>query len=238
MESEGIIPVRAFRFAGILVLIAASVWGQSYQTQPAVPSVRAAGDAVVHARPDRARIDIGVLTEAPTAQSAATQNAAKLQPVLDRLRAALGPKSDIRTISYSVTPDYNYAGGGRTLKGYNATNTIEVTTDDLSIVGKIIDTATDAGANQIQGVAFELRDEAAARAEALGKAAVEARANVRAMAGALGLKLGRVLSVEQGVPQVIRPMAAQTVRAAGAQTQVESGTIEVRASVSLTFALE
>jgi uncharacterized protein YggE len=57
------------------------------------------------------------------------------------------------------------------------------------------------------------------------------------MAGGLGLRIVRVLAVEEGTPEVIRPMrmmamaAAQTAGAPA--TQVEPGTIEIHATVSL-----
>ena len=218
-----------------LILMALPLW-----SQPAPPSVRATGEGSVSVQPDRARIDIGVVSQAPTAEAAASQNAAQLQSVLARLRAQLGQKADIRTISYSLNPVYQYPknGGKPSIDGYSAVNTVEVTSDDLPNIGKVIDAATAGGANEIQRLQFTLKDEKRARAEALRHAALEARANAEAMASALGLKLGKVLLLDQSAGQSPRPMMAMNARVASAPTPIEAEPIEVRASVTLTIALE
>jgi uncharacterized protein YggE len=201
-------------------------------------SVRAVAEGVIFAQPDRAEIDIGVVTQAATAQAAGSQNATATQALLDRLRKTLGSKADIRTTSYSLNPDYRFDHNKRTLNGYNATHTVEIASDDLPGVGKLIDAATEGGANQIQRLRFVLKDEKPARAEALRKAAAEARANAAAMAAALGLRLGRVLLVEQSTAPPVSPFrfpaVAETV---SAETPVEPQTVEVRASVTLTMSV-
>jgi uncharacterized protein len=201
-------------------------------------SVRAAGEGVVYAKPDEAKIDIGVVTQAPTAQAAGAQNAAQTQAVLDRLHSVLGSKADIRTISYSLSPNYKFDGGKSTIQGYSASNTVEVTSDDLAGIGKVVDAATAGGANQIQRLQFLLKDEKPARSEALRKAAQEARSNAEAMAGALGLKLGRVLSLEQNGTEPVRPRFEAMAKVQSARTPIEAEPIEVRASVTLTVAVQ
>jgi len=222
---------------GLAMILVGGFAGAGTQTDPA--SVRATGAGVVYAKPDQARIDIGVVSQAATAQAASSQNAAATQSVLDRVHKTLGPKADIRTISYSLNPDYRYDKGKRTLLGYNATNTVEIISDDLAGLGKVIDAATEGGANEIQRLQFGLKDEKPARAEALRKAAEEARSNATAMAAALGLKLGRVLLVEQSdeVPERPTAGAMQTVTVQ-AVTPIEAEAVAIRASVTLTISIE
>jgi uncharacterized protein YggE len=221
--------------------------GLSLCAQPApLPSgpgvVEASGEAVVYAKPDQAKIDIGVVSQAPTAQAAAAQNASEAKSVIDKLRSLLGSAGQIRTISYSVAPDYQYPkpGGKPTISAYSATNVVEVTTDDLENVGKLIDIATQGGANQIRQLQFQLKNESAARQQALREAVQTARGNAEAMASAMGLKLGKVVKLQQeSTSTPPRPVFAAMARMESAQpTPVESGTIEIRASVSLTVALE
>lgn len=230
------------QFAAALVLAVTMSWAQ--EPPPAnQPAVRALGEAVVYARPDQVKVGIGVVTRASTAQMAASQNAAQLQSVLEKLRAALAGKGEIRTLGYSLNPVWNYPrdGGKPSITGYTATNTVEVTSSDLPGIGKLLDAAAQAGANNIQGIQFTLQHEAAERAEALREATLDARANAESMAAALGMKLGTVLLVEQGASITpIRPLfrAEQLAApAAAAPTPVEEGPIEVRANVTLTVAL-
>jgi uncharacterized protein YggE len=225
--------------AGAVAAPAGGASAQEPAERPARPFIRVSGEATVQARPDRAEIDIGVVAQAPTAQAAAAQNAQQLDAVLAALRTALGPAAAIRTAGYSLNPVSRPPREGLppAIAGYTATNTAHVTTDDLAAVGRAIDAAMQAGANQIQRLQFTLKDEGAARAQALREAAIKARAQAEVLAGALGLKIVRVLSVTEGAPVAVRPLlgAARAMgpQAPAAPTPVEPGSIDVRAEVAL-----
>jgi len=217
----------------LLILGVAQAAGQdSIEKLP--PSIRTSGEAVVSVNPDRAQIDVGVVTQANTSQTAVAQNAQKLEATLARLRQLLGNTADIKTISYTLSPTYRYPkeGGEPTITGYTATNIVRVTLDDLTKVGQVIDTATQSGSNRIQNLRFTLKDEQTVQAQALRDAAVNARSKARALASALNLRIIRVLSiVESGSPGFpVRDVAF--ARAEAAPTPIEPGTIEVRATVS------
>lgn len=219
----------------IFILCVAQIAAQD-RTEKMPPSVQATGEAVVTVKPDRAQIDIGVVTQADTSQAAVAQNAQKLEATLARLRQILSPTADVKTISYTVTPNYRYPkeGGEPTITGYTATNVVRVTLDDLTQIGKVIDATTASGANRIQNLQFTLKDEQAAQLQALREAAVKARRKAEALAFALGLKITRVLSVVESSPVSIPARDVAYARAEAASTPIEPGTIEVRANVSLT----
>lgn len=210
------------------------------QTQ-APPSFQASANATVSVAPDEARIQIGVISQASNAAAAASQNAAQLQKALDQLKAAAGPKAEVKTISYTLTPNYDTGkNGARAIKGFTANNMVLVITSDLTSVGKIIDAAMQSGANEVQSMQFTLKDPAQARREALRKAALQARADAESVASALGLRLGRVLRIDENAglpPQPIMMMAAEE-RIAPATPIQQPQTIDVSATVTLTIALE
>ena len=205
-------------------------------------SIRVTGDARVSARPDRVQIDLGVQTVAVQSQQAAAGNARTLEAVLAAVKSAAGPTGQLRTVSYSLSPNYQYhpGGGEPTITGYTAVNVVEVTLDDLARMGDVIDAATRAGANRVQGIQFTLRDQEAVRAEALRQAAQRARAEAEVLASALSLKILRVLTVEETSPGIV-PLRAHIAMArsmaggaaAEAPTPVESGTLDVSAQVIL-----
>ena len=204
-----------------------------------VSSIRVTGDAKVTARPDRVQIDIGVTTRAAQSQEAASQNARQVDAVLAAVRKAT-PTAVLKTISYSLNPTYQYHSKGEepTIAGYSAVNVVQVTLDDLAKIGAVIDSATLAGANRVQGIQFTLRDSDAVRAEALRQAATRARAEADLLAAALGLKVVRVLSVEENSPRMV-PVRAymgapRAVMSAATETPVEAGTLDVTADVMLT----
>jgi uncharacterized protein YggE len=223
-------------------LVAVPALAQQLVMPPAVPYVRVHGDAVVSARPDRAQLDIGVISHGDTSQSAANTNAKQSGAVIEQLRAIV-PRANITTVNFSVNPNYEYPkdGGPPVTRGYTANNTVRITIDDMSALRKAIDVATRSGASNVNRLNFLLRDEAAVRAEALGKAAVQAQEGAQALAASLKLKLGRVLRVEEEQPVVVSP--AREVELPAGKTQraepapVEPGQIEIHASVTLTFEL-
>ena len=218
-----------------LILFAVTAAAQDVASEKLPPSIRTNGDAVVTAKPDRAEIDVGVVTQADSSQAAASQNAQKLATVLTGLKTIIGPNVDIKTISYSLSPNYRYptGGGEPTITGYTATNVLRITLDDLTQVGKVIDTATSSGANRIQSLRFTLKDSQAVEAEALTQAAAEARKKADTLAAALDLRIIRVLSVSESSPVVVPVRDVGYARAETASTPIEPGTIEVRANVSL-----
>jgi len=206
--------------------------------QPPVSSVRVTSEARVTAKPDRAQVDIGVLTRAANSQEAAAHNARQVDAVLAAVRKA-APAAVLKTTSYSLNPNYQFhpGGGEPTLNGYTAQNVVQVTLDELGRIGAVIDAATQSGANHVQGIQFTLRDQDAVRAQALREAVTRARAQAEVLAGALGLKITRVLSVEENSPRFvpIRVFAGASRAAAEAvPPPIEAGTLEVTAEVTLS----
>lgn len=226
----------------VLILAVAQLAAIAQDQPPPGPPrsfIRTTGEAVVNTKPDQARIDIGVTTQGPTAQAAAAQNARQLDAVVNEIKKAFSNAAELKTIGYSVNPDYRYPkqGGEPTIAGYTANNILQIKMNDLAQVGKLIDLATQSGANRVQGVQFSLKDESAIQSQALHEAAVKARSKAEALASASGVKILRVMSLEEGPTNIVRPMMATAMeaRAQGPAppTPVESGTIEVRANVTL-----
>jgi uncharacterized protein len=189
--------MKIFFWAAFLACVVSQVNAQ--QNASPVSSIRVTGEAVATAKPERAQIDVGVLTQEKQSQAAATQNAKQLDAVLTALHKLLGNDADIKTINYSLSPEYQYRpiGGKAAVSSYTAINVVRVTVDDLDRIGPVIDAATQAGANHIESVQFTVKDPQALRAQALREAAAKARAAADVLASALNLKIVRVLSVEE-----------------------------------------
>ncbi len=224
----------------LLSMLACGALAPALAQQPPVSSIRVTGDARVTAKPDRAQIDIGVITRATLSEDAASQNAREVDAVLAAVRKVGGPTAVLKTISYSLSPNYRPRPkeGEPTIEGYTALNVVQVTLDDLGKIGAVIDAATRAGANRIQGIQFTLRDQDAVRAQALREAATRARAEADVLAAALGVKVLRILSVEESSPRIVPVRvyggAQRAMAADAAPTPVEAGTLDITADVTLS----
>ena len=234
--------IRLLAVLPALFFLPVSAIGQ-ISTQPVQPaSIQVTATAIITAKPDRAHIEVGVITQSTTAQSATLDNAQRVDGTITAIRKILGSGGEIKTIGYSVRPVYRYPkeGGAPSITGYTASNTIQVSIDDLAGVGRVIDAATSSGSNTIQRLEFVLKNDQALQLQALAEAATKAKAKAQAMAAALGMRVVRILHAEEqgGSSMPPRPMAervfAMAVDTAAQPTPVEPGTIEIRATVALT----
>src|SRR5579863_3429245 len=228
-----------WRVLTCLALVSACSSAQDQEPKPARPFIRTSGEATISAKPDQATVNIGVVTQGQTAQAAAAQNAKQLDAVVNEIRKAFGSAAELKTIGYSVNPNYRYPkqGGQPEISDYIATDVLQVRMTDIAQAGKLVDLAAQSGANTIQSLQYRLKEESALHGQALREAAVIARAKAEAIAGALGLKVERVLSVEEGSSNVIRPFRAMGLAAkveTATPTPLESGSVEVHANVTLT----
>jgi uncharacterized protein YggE len=206
------------------------------QTTPR--TVTATGSATIAVSPDQAQLEVGVVTNAATAQDSAQQNATVTTAVIAALKAVLGSTGSTQTASYSVSPRYsNNPGQPSVIIGYTTSNMLRATTVDLSILGKLIDAANEAGANSVGNLSFGLQDPEPRVLLALSQATRQAMTHAGAIASGLGTQLGQVVSAQQSVAYspVILPTAGAT---AAATTPVQTGTVQVFASVTVSAALQ
>lgn len=224
---------------GIFVFLASTAQSQQGDNRPRPPSITVNGEANISAEPDQAQIDIGVVTQARTAPEASKENAERLTRVLAEIKKLLGKEDEVKTSGYSLTPNYRYPQGGKPeIVGYTASNTVRIKSARLDQVGRLIDAAMQAGANNVNRLVFTLKNEQAAQLEALRTASAKAKSKAEAIAGSLGLKIVRISAVTEGertVQPVFRQaMAARGEALAAAPTPVEPGTVEIRSTVTLT----
>jgi hypothetical protein len=228
----------------VLLLASGCLAAAAQDSAAKVHFIRASGEATARAKPDRAQVSIGVVTQAPTAQAASAQNATQTSAVLDAIKRGLGSSGEIKTSGYSISPQYQYTNGRPPkITGYQASNTVLITVNDLSLTGKVIDAANEAGANEITGISFSLRDDNAIRAQALAEAAVKARSAAEAIAKALNVHITAVLEADTTEAPVVRPMnKAFAMMSEGAAprapTPIEPGDLDVHASVTVSFEVQ
>lgn len=205
--------------------------------------VRASGEAIVKVKPDRAEVSISVVTLSPSAQEAASGNAAQTSQVLDAVKKTIESAGEIKTTAYAISPQYQYTNGRPPkLTGYQASNTVLVIVNNLSLLGKVIDTAINGGANTINTISFGLKDDNPARTQALAEATLKARSSAEAIAKALNVKAGGVFQAETSEPPGFRPLRQfvpnQAMASAASPTPIESGELDIRASVTVTLEIQ
>ncbi len=201
------------------------------------------GDAIVQAQPDTAILTISVVTQGKRAIDAQQDNANKTDVVIKALKAAAGTGAEIQTSGYTLQPMRVYRENQPpTISGYEARNSVTLTTSELAKLGNIIDAASQAGSNDISGVSFTLRKDRPARDQALQEATREALSKARVMAQALGGKVVSIAEVQeegfQRPPQPIYQTEAFMAKRDAATTPVEIGSLDITSRVMLVAIIE
>jgi hypothetical protein len=209
-----------------------------------VPTLSVSGTGEARVAPDEATVRLGIVTQAPTARAAQEEANRVANAVLEAIRK-LGIKAeDIQTSGLSLSPLYSQGRPGveeqtPKITGYQANNTVAIRTADLTKLGPVIDAGLGAGANNLEGVAFGLRNDAAARAAALTDAVREARAKAEALALALKVQLVGILEVAEGGVSVNPPPYPKArfavAEALSTETPVSAGQVGVEASVTIRY---
>lgn len=224
------------RFAvGMLLAIAQRSEGPAPPLQPVLVVT---GNADVLAVPDEAVVRLGILRQAPVAQTAQDQANAVAQEILAAIAKVGIPAKDIHTERLVLSPVYNSRSADQRIASYNATNTVSIRLDNLALTGSVIDAGLKAGANQLDGVQFRLRNELPSREEALKEAVQEARGKAQAMADALHVSLAEVIEASEGGVSVsprIESMVSARAAAQVVETPVSPGQLEIHASVTIRY---
>ncbi|MEA3245881.1 MAG: SIMPL domain-containing protein [Gemmatimonadota bacterium] len=241
-------PVVALALAVALTVALASVLAATpAAAQPLVPAgnVSASGTASITVEPDLALVTIQYSASGRT-PAIAGRAAARRANAIRAAIIALGVPADSPPTTGSSGWWWGSWGNRSNIQVTNSMrDTAYVTNDafvvrlhDLSLVGRVIDTALTEGAQTISNVEFQATNTRDAQLEAIRQATREARGRAAAVAEASGLALGRVLNMSVNAPPRLLSMARtmneglMDARIAGAATTVVAPELKVDVSVN------
>lgn len=192
--------------------------------------------------PDQVILTAGVETNADSASAALAQNTAKMTSVIAALKAAGIPEKNIQTSGINVSPRYRYDQENQTqvLIGYTASNMVTVKSDKVGDAGKLIDALVGAGATNISGPTFTLRDPDPVRDQARGKAMKTAEGRARLYMQAGGFTGMRIISISEQSENPPMPYGGVRLQAADASnktTPVEPGEVDTGVTIRVKYAL-
>ena len=172
--------------------------GCAKKSNPAT-KVTVAGEAIVRVEPDTAVLVLSVVTQSAQAVAAQQENARKSDSVSNSVKATAGSNVEIKTSDYTLQPQYDYRDNKLPrIVSYIARNSVIVTMSELNKVGGVIDAASQAGANSIDGISFTVRQTSPVRGKSLAEATQQAMNKARSIAEALGGRVLRVVEESEG----------------------------------------
>ena len=168
-------------------------------------------------------------------------NATQMDKVMAAIKAAGIADRDIRTSGISLNPQYKYVENqSPAITGYQASNTVDIKVRDISRLGKVLDALVASGANQVNGPSFEIDQPEPVYDQARRDALEKAQARAQMYAKALGLKVRRIVSIDEGGgyrPPMPMPMMAMARAKTESDTAVAPGETTLSANLNVVFEL-
>ncbi|MDO4890266.1 MAG: SIMPL domain-containing protein [Coriobacteriaceae bacterium] len=233
--------------AALLAGALAGCSGASASTDSDI-TVTATSDAKIV--PDKARINVSVVSEEKTAEACQKENATRVNAVIGKLGGLGVADTSIQTANTYLFPRYGQPKDGSeddeyVITGYEMTTTLRVEDLDIDNVGTVIQACVAEGANQADGIEFYASTYDEAYQQALEAALGTARNKAEGIANASGVNLGSIVRVSEGYqdtsaryisnPDVYASEDAVDSGAATAKTM--PGQTTITAEVTVTYAI-
>lgn len=202
------------------------------------------GKGVTSVAPDMATINLAVVTSNKNVSAAVEENAALMEKVQSALIGIGIKNEDFATANYNMYQEtiYNNTNGSSTKGDYRVSNNLLVTVRNLDLVGSVIDTAVNAGVNQLYDVNFTSSDTQEAVQDARKLAMTNAYEAATVLAQSVGMKLGKVISIsENNEPYPMyesMPRANDMMSVKSARTALNPGAKEISISVTVMYELK
>ncbi|MER2260504.1 MAG: SIMPL domain-containing protein [Psychrobacillus sp.] len=204
---------------------------------PLIRTITVNGEGSTTVPPNYALLQIEVTTDGSEVEEAQRRNAAIMNQVIQSIIGLDIPRENIQTAAYNIFPRYDYVDGKQVFRGYEVTNAISVKVPDISMVGKVIDTAVANGANRISSIEFRLDDEEVYYQRALSKALANAQLKSKTIAETMRLSVSpqaiEIVEDKEGSPIV--PYRAMLLESSTGATPIEQGVITIIARVTVKF---
>lgn len=223
-----------------LVGAAGPVWAQTAAPPGALPepTINLSAECEVNAAPNLATVRLGITTIETTAASALAANADKMA----RVAAALGSlgvaAKDTQTSNLGLSAQFAYETGKTPrLTGYEARHEITVIVRDLPTLGRDLDAAVGAGANEVNGLDFGLSNplasENAARLQAV-KALTEKAELYREAFGYRRIRLIALTEAPGSSSPILGPIPRMAL---GNTTAPAPGQLKIRITLLAQYAM-
>ncbi|MFZ5365635.1 MAG: SIMPL domain-containing protein [Patescibacteria group bacterium] len=156
------------------------------------------GEGKVIAIPDVAKLTLGTDSLDKTVADAQKKVNSDINNLVTELKSQYNiDKKDIRTVNYSIYPEYDWTDRGQVFKGYRVSQNVEVTIRDTEAAGNIINLAGELGLKTVSGLQFTVEDPEIYKQDARKQALQQAKQKAEELAGVAGVKLGRVVSFSE-----------------------------------------
>lgn len=211
-------------------------------------TIAMAGKAESKETPDEAVVYISVQTKHKDPAQAQSENKNKMNAVIAALKELGLEDKNLQTDNYNIYQDrqWDYKTNTQVDNGYQVSHRLVVTTNNLDLVGKILDTSVKAGANNIDSMQFKLSDNKQKEVELrlLAEATKDAKQRAKVLAESADMNLGKVLSLGQSSSYSpvyyndYRKYAVTEMAASAEPTTINPEDVTVMVNVNVVYELK
>ena len=199
------------------------------------------GKGEVKAVPKSASFTFTVIKADTNKTSAQNDVAKRVSKVLSYLKEYGVQDKDIKTLSFNVSPRYEWIDGKRQNAGYEARQTVRVKISDKDTAGAMVAQVVDLGADSVSSLAFETEDEDMLKSQAREMAIKDAKEKADKLAKQLGVKIvgiSRFSENSYGGPRPIYTARAYVSEADAIPAELPAGENTVTANVNIVFKIK
>ena len=190
--------------------------------------------------PDAVRVSATVSVLGKTSKEALATAGTTSTEVRKALVANKIATKDVASQSISVNPEYTYPNNGTpVLSGYRATQSFTITVRNAPTAGAVVDAIVAAGGDnvQINNASPFVLDSDKATEIAREYAVKRAKAKATSYAKLLGVKLGKIVYLNEDSSPSVYPVYVASAKAEDASTQIDLGEQKITVSVTVRWGL-
>lgn len=237
-------------WSGTAVLVILAVFllvssNRVWNTATTTNTVSFSGEGRVVAKPDIAIVSAAVITQATYSKNAQDQNSKKSNTVTDFLKKQGIQDKDIKTIDYSINPQYKFPPYGvptpPNIIGYQVSQIYEIKVRDLTNIGRILDGLVIAGANSVNNLGLQIENTDTLKAEARKKAIADAKKKANELQNQVGISLGKIVNFSENTGGYSRLYVLEAKSAnqdGGSGPSIPTGENEITVNVTITYQIK
>ncbi len=185
----------------VFFVLTTCAFGVDRNRENNVSKLSVQGNGKIEVPADLFKVSVGVLTTDKKLDQAMNMNSDKMKNV-EEVFGSLGlSKDEYKTSGFSVNPVFSprpknvSSKWERKIISYEVSNTFEVKSTNIKLIGKLLQSAADAGANKIGDINFGLSNPNVYRGDAIKAAVNNANNDAMALANAAGLSLTKIIDI-------------------------------------------
>jgi uncharacterized protein YggE len=226
----------------LLLMLATGAWAHQTPVYGDQPRISVSGEALVHVKPDKIVINLGIDTWDANVSTAKQKNTEVLTQVLQALKSIDIPEEALQTDHLSVDPQWSDIHEHRHIIGYFVRNRLAVTISEAEKIEQVLTSTLEAGVNQIYGLQFQHTELKTYREQARALALKAAKEKADKMSDVLGKATGHPIHIMDNSSDSWMPYGAAQIQLhdgniGGMADTVVLGTLPIRAHVSVVFEL-